>query len=752
MATTTFTYTGAAQTYTVPAGVTSVVIDAVGPSGAPYGGSGGGTGSHIRGTLAVTPGQTLQVNVGGCGLESSVGTSPGLGGWNGGANGGFTVGAGTGNAGNGGGGMSDVRQGGTAWANIVIAAAGGGGAANSYQGGGGGSLGGNGSPGGGTAGNAGLGGTQTAGGAATGGSGTTGAAGTAGAGGGGTTDLPNQNAGGGGAAGYYGGSGGGATTGTGANAGAGGGGSSWAGACTSTSTVLAGVTGGNPYSNPNDGYISITTTDTAPNAPTLTAPLNNGFADVSNTAIAWTFSDPDSGDTQSSADVRYRAQGTTNWTTLSGVVTGTTSTYQLTGLTVGVQYEWQVRTYDAQGTVGPYSSSSFFTVKAHPVVTILTPASGAPITSLAGQALTLNQVRDQSGATFRRVGDINGQPDTTNIIETATLGSASLTTHNFTSTSHNDGPEHWQVQVQTFSGQIVSDWVDVYVVMSVDAPPTPTCTVTALPNSGAMQVQVVFAEASVDYFSASSLPTTADTGQALTNAGSTGTVSGGYYTNTQGNTTSQSMTLTGKVLSMQCSFRQAQLGSSTHTNSVSMIATDASNNAHIYCTSTAAGWSISKDVAGSLTTLASGSYATSITTSALNAYPWSMSATVSGTTVTFIDPFGVTHTATDAVIGSFTGTIARMQIANIGTGSTHDTWKVAHWSASSTAANIPVTGYISRSLDGVTFTPIPGAVWDTQEYGSVFTYTDYTPSFNRRVWYRITSVTAAGAIAQSVVS
>jgi hypothetical protein len=113
----TFNFTGAAQTWTVPAGVTSATFDL-------YGAQGGGVldvpafapglGGRATATIAVNPGDTIQVNVGGQGLEPA-------GGFNGGG-----VGA-TGAFG--GGGASDIRVGGAALTDRVLVAGGGGGAA-----------------------------------------------------------------------------------------------------------------------------------------------------------------------------------------------------------------------------------------------------------------------------------------------------------------------------------------------------------------------------------------------------------------------------------------------------------------------------------------------------------------------------------------------------------------------------------------------------------------------------------------------
>lgn len=114
--TATFSYTGGVQTFTVPQGITSLNITCYGASGASGVGAGAGTGglgAMSTGNLAVTPGQTINIFVGGAGSNAG-------GGWNGGGN------PGSPEAG-GGGGASDVRANGTLPANRVITAGGGGG-------------------------------------------------------------------------------------------------------------------------------------------------------------------------------------------------------------------------------------------------------------------------------------------------------------------------------------------------------------------------------------------------------------------------------------------------------------------------------------------------------------------------------------------------------------------------------------------------------------------------------------------------
>jgi len=131
----TFNYTGAMQTYVVPAGVTKIKIDARGAQGesAIYNQPGtrpddlGGKGGRVVAEYPVTPGQTIYVFVGGNT------------GYNGGGNGGGSVVQPKG------GGASDIRIGGTALTNRIIVAGGGGGggnncAANAEPGGAGGGL------------------------------------------------------------------------------------------------------------------------------------------------------------------------------------------------------------------------------------------------------------------------------------------------------------------------------------------------------------------------------------------------------------------------------------------------------------------------------------------------------------------------------------------------------------------------------------------------------------------------------------
>ncbi len=120
--TTTFNYTGGAQTYTVPTGVTQLLVDMQGAAGGDsWYSSPGGKGGRVQCILNVTPGQVLNLYVGGRGGNGVSSCSFVAGGYNGGAS------NGTHYYGAAGGGASDIRIGGTALTDRKVVAGGGGG-------------------------------------------------------------------------------------------------------------------------------------------------------------------------------------------------------------------------------------------------------------------------------------------------------------------------------------------------------------------------------------------------------------------------------------------------------------------------------------------------------------------------------------------------------------------------------------------------------------------------------------------------
>jgi gliding motility-associated-like protein len=274
-----FNFTGAVQTWVVPPCVYSIQVTAAGAKG---GGTNGGRGAVITGTLAVTPGQTLNIYVGGSG-----GLGNASGGWNGGGTG-RSASSSTWFSG-GGGGATDIRIGGTALANRVLCAGGGGGrGGGSDLNNGGAANCPNGAAGGASFGSGGGGGTQSGGGAGAGwGGGTPGVSGSLGIGGaGGQDNCYNVAPGGGGGGGYYGGGGGGADCWASTPHGGGGGGGG-------SSLLPTGFTC-TPNNNNNPGYLTIVYTassanivasNTGPYCVGQTIQLN---ADNGGTSYSWT--------------------------------------------------------------------------------------------------------------------------------------------------------------------------------------------------------------------------------------------------------------------------------------------------------------------------------------------------------------------------------------------------------------------------------------------------------------------------------
>jgi hypothetical protein len=119
----TFAYTGAAQSFVVPRGVTAITVVATGgagesdPSGPHEPHSHGGRGGRISAVLPVVSRERLAIYVGGNGSGIS-------GGYNGGGDGGTDDNP----FGRGGGGATDVREHGNGFASRILVAGGGGGA------------------------------------------------------------------------------------------------------------------------------------------------------------------------------------------------------------------------------------------------------------------------------------------------------------------------------------------------------------------------------------------------------------------------------------------------------------------------------------------------------------------------------------------------------------------------------------------------------------------------------------------------
>lgn len=112
-----------------------------------------------------------------------------------------------------------------------------------------------------------------------------------------------------------------------------------------------------------------------PNAPSLKTRSNFDAADQA--MVEWTYSDPDSGDTQSAYQLQSVRVSDSVVVVDTGKVASTTSSHTLAGatLTNPNQYQWRVKTWDSAGAEGPYSAYESFYTSAKPSASITNPAT-----------------------------------------------------------------------------------------------------------------------------------------------------------------------------------------------------------------------------------------------------------------------------------------------------------------------------------------------------------------------------------------
>jgi hypothetical protein len=391
-----FNYTGTTQQWTVPNGVTSINVllkGAAGISGISPGSDGtGGLGGQLQATIAVTPGQILNIFIGG------TPTCLSCAGWNGGGAGqsgglsGNTYGSG------GGGGASDIRIGGTSLSQrVLVAAGGGGGGCFCYcctygnAGAGGGLVGGNASYPFGTDYSFyfGFGATQSAGGVG-------GAAsndGLLGLGGNG------QNFGGGGGGGYYGGGGG-------SNDMGGGGGSSYAISSATNVVHSSGVNAGNGFASIS--YTELCTSNRQPiqvSVNSIPSPANP----TSNSPQCQTVTLTRTG--SPSGNVTWYWQGTDPNGTSTNLGSG--STYSATS-----SGNYYIRARNSSGCWSSNSASTFVQVSGFPSA----PPSISSSALGCGQiALTQNNLPPQGVGYYWQGTNANGT-------STATSGNTYIAT------------------------------------------------------------------------------------------------------------------------------------------------------------------------------------------------------------------------------------------------------------------------------------------------------------------------------------
>lgn len=163
---------------------------------------------------------------------------------------------------------------------------------------------------------------------------------------------------------------------------------------------------------------------TAPNPPTLTAPLAavHNFTASQTVTFAWQHN-PVDGSAQTTAELQYSTDGGGTWTTQT--ISGTTATYTLTltGADVGQTFTWRVRTKGADASYSSYSSTKQFLVAQQPSVVItLTDGNNVDVTNGNLSDMPLNYSAAVSGTGTLVGGTFNGETYS----EDATVSGANL--------------------------------------------------------------------------------------------------------------------------------------------------------------------------------------------------------------------------------------------------------------------------------------------------------------------------------------
>jgi len=480
----TFNYTGGWQSWTVPAGVTSITVYMNGA------GSGLRRGGRVEGKLSVTPGKKLYLVCGGAGKGGSSGGTGGGGSFGGGGTGGDGK---SGAGGDGGGGFSEIRRDSTSGTIVAVAGGAGGDSGDNGAGGAGGgstgASGGRGTSGSGSTGAA-TGGTQTQGG--NGGTSSSGsefnghsapdtAVSTAGAGG----EADHYSYGGGGGGGGWRSGGGGQAASKGyAPGGGGGGGSNYTGGMTSTKTIQSYATG--------NGVVSLLWTDPAPANLPPTVPTSaqvNGITasaglptkDYGDITISAIVNDPDSGDT-----VRMLVRLSVNdFATYGDYYTGYVARGARASVVIhnhGQNLHYKARLYSQDNHnlfSTTYNSIDYFTNRSPLAPQLLQPAENVSIPSINSTVFTWVHI----------------DPDPTDAqkgfeLRYRTAASASVAAGAWTTITQTNNPyATWTINPNTFRGNTFYEWtvrtsdvtgglygewaqVNSFFASSVSTPPT----------------------------------------------------------------------------------------------------------------------------------------------------------------------------------------------------------------------------------------------------------------------------------------
>lgn len=233
--------------------------------------------------------------------------------------------------------------------------------------------------------------------------------------------------------------------------------------------------------------LSLSGANVPPNAPNLVTPVSGANASVDqNLTLDWDFSDPDTGDSQSRSVGEVRIAGGSVVYSWDESSTSTQRTIPASTLAAD-DYEWRVKTYDALGVEGPWSSWETFTGVVTPGAPTITSHSTNDVISSADEEFTWS-TSEQEEYQYQRVADNAGVIDTDTIyFDSGAIASVAIRSQivNF---PVNDRFEwvRWRVK----NDGLWSSYATVRVEVDYTAPATPTITKTESDSNGYITIDI----------------------------------------------------------------------------------------------------------------------------------------------------------------------------------------------------------------------------------------------------------------------
>lgn len=231
----------------------------------------------------------------------------------------------------------------------------------------------------------------------------------------------------------------------------------------------------------------------APNQSLIAGPLGGITVDEGLLQqFTWGYSNTDPTDAQSVFDIQYRVVGAGSWTTVSASSPNWYYNFPAGTFTAN-NYEWQVRSYDNIGLVGPWSSSAFFTAAAAPAgLAITAPLSGATV----GASATFTwSSPSQTWYQIRKVRDIGGVPDTSTVYYDSGTVVDAVSRSVVLAFPTNNRYEHLQIRV--YSSGLWSAWVSIRVLASYIQPSPGTVSIAASDATASLLVTTTAAAVGV---------------------------------------------------------------------------------------------------------------------------------------------------------------------------------------------------------------------------------------------------------------